>query len=145
MQPEQEDKEVLNIDGETPAAPALAGKKVLWVEDDSFLKDIVAQKLTEQHWELLYASEGESALKIARDSQPAAIVLDILLAGMDGLEVLAKLKADEATKNIPVVMLTNFDDDAKVAEAKRLGAQEYFLKATVDLDAVIARIQKLIA
>lgn len=118
-------------------------KKILWVEDDSFLTDIIAQKLSEQHWELLYALEGASALALAHKEQPNAIVLDILLPGMDGLEVLAQLKADEETKHIPVIMFSNFDDKEKIEKSKTLGAENFFVKATTDLETVIAEIQKI--
>ena len=67
-------------------ASVSAEKKILWVEDDSFLTDIIAQKLSEQNWKLLYALEGASALAMAHKEQPDAIVLDILLPGMDGME-----------------------------------------------------------
>lgn len=122
-----------------------AEKKILWVEDDSFLTDIIAQKLSKEHWELLYASEGASALKIAHKEKPDAIVLDILLSGMDGLEVLAQLKADEETRHIPVLMFSNFDDQAKIAQSKTLGAEGFFIKAMTTLGTIIAEIQKIIS
>lgn len=120
-------------------------KKILWVEDDSFLTNIIAQKLSEQHWGLLYASEGASALQMARKEQPDAIVLDILLSGMDGLEVLAQLKAGEETKHIPVLMFSNLDDQAKIEQSKTLGAEGFFVKAMTTLEAIIAEIQKVIS
>lgn len=122
-----------------------AQKKILWVEDDSFLLDIIAQKLSEQHWKLLYALDGASALALAQKEQPDAIILDILLPGMDGLHVLAKLKADEATKHIPVIMFSNFDDKEKVEKSKELGAEGFFVKAMVTLEMIVAEIQKVVS
>lgn len=126
-------------------ASVSAEKKILWVEDDSFLTDIIAQKLSEQNWKLLYALEGASALAMAHKEQPDAIVLDILLPGMDGLEVLAKLKADESTKHIPVIMFSNFDDKEKIEKSKALGAEGFFVKAMVTLETIITEIQKVIS
>ncbi|MCX6788212.1 MAG: response regulator [Candidatus Kaiserbacteria bacterium] len=119
-------------------------KKILWVEDDSFLVDIIAQRLAVQAWELIPAHEGVAALALAKEKQPDIIVLDILLPGMDGLEVLAKLKADESTKHIPVLMFSNFDDKEKVERSKTLGAANFFVKAMVDLDAIVVEIQKVV-
>lgn len=126
-------------------APLSTPKKILWVEDDSFLTNIIAQKLSEQHWELLYALEGASALKIAEKEQPDVIVLDILLPGMDGLEVLTQLKANEGTKHIPVLMFSNFDDPTKIEQSKALGAEDFFVKAMTSLETIIAEIQKIVS
>lgn len=134
-----------NIPAREENHPVPAKKKILWVEDDSFLNNIIAQKLSEQHWELLYAREGVSALQMAHKEQPDAIVLDILLPGMDGLELLAQLKADEKTKHIPVLMFSNLDDQAKIAQSKTLGAEGFFIKAVTTLETIIAEIQKVIS
>lgn len=120
-------------------------KKILWVEDDTFLTGIIAQKLLLQGWELIPAAEGVRALALAHDKRPDIIILDILLPGMDGLEVLSKLKDDEDTKNIPVLIFSNFDDKEKRGRAAELGANGFFVKASVDLDAIVAEIQKIIS
>jgi len=124
--------------------PALK-KKILWVEDDSFLTDIIAQKLLGENWNLLYANEGTRALAMAHKEQPDVIILDILLPGMDGLEVLEKLKADETTRHIPVIMFSNFDDKEKVEKSKTLGAEGFFVKAMVTLETIVAEIQKVVS
>ncbi len=126
-----------------PAAPGK--KKVLWVEDDSFLIDVIAQRLTSQEWELLYANDGAAALRVAHEKKPDVIILDILLPGIDGIEVLRQLKADESTKNIPVLMFSNLDDKEKIQEGKTLGAEGFFVKATSTLESIIEEIQKVLA
>jgi DNA-binding response OmpR family regulator len=120
-------------------------KKILWVEDDTFLTGIIAQKLLLQGWELIPAANGDGALALARDKKPDIIILDILLPGMDGLEVLSKLKVDESTKQIPVLIFSNFDDKEKRDKAKELGAEGYFVKASVDLDTIVEEIQKILS
>ena len=127
-----------------PTASTPTEEKILWVEDDSFLTDIIAQKLSEQHWRLLYAREGATALKMVEKEQPNAIILDILLPGMDGLEVLKQLKANPATQNIPVLMFSNIDDQAKIEQSKSLGAVGFFVKAMTSLETIIAEIQKVL-
>jgi len=115
--------------------------KVLWVEDDSFLNDIIAQKLAQQDWNILNASEGETALHLAQTEHPAVIVLDILLPGMDGIEVLRRLKSDESTKDIPVILFTNLDDAEKMEQSKALGVAGFFVKAKTDLETIITAVQ----
>lgn len=126
----------------TPAPSA--GKKILWVEDDAFLKGLVAQRLAQESYALLHASEGESALALARHEQPDVIMLDILLAGMDGIEILRALKKDEKTKHIPVIMFSNLSDDARMKESKELGAAGFFVKAYVTLDEILTEIKKVL-
>lgn len=130
---------------ESPEQTAAAAKKILWVEDDAFLTNIIAHELSNQHWQVLYAREGVTSLAIAKSEKPDAIVLDIMLPGMDGFEVLKRLKADDETKDIPVVMFTNLDDPEKVELSKILGAEGFFVKALVSLDSIIAEIQKVIS
>ena len=120
-------------------------KKILWVEDDSFLIDIIAQKLTQEQWELLYANDGAAALRVAHEKKPDVIILDILLPGIDGIEVLRQLKADESTKGIPVLMFSNLDDKEKIQQGKTLGAEGFFIKATSTLESIIEEIKKVLA
>ena len=120
-------------------------KKILWVEDDSFLIDIIAQKLAQEQWELLYANDGAAALRVAHEKKPDAIILDILLPGIDGIEVLRQLKADESTKSIPVLMFSNLDDKEKIQQGKTLGAEGFFVKATSTLESIIEEIKKVLA
>lgn len=75
------------------------------------------------------AGDGLVALEKARTSHPDIIFLDIRLPKMDGLEVLRKLRAQEKTRNIPVIILSNYDEEDLVARGLRLGAHEYLIKA----------------
>jgi DNA-binding response OmpR family regulator len=120
-------------------------KKILWVEDDSFLTNIIARKLQDQNWKLLYAPEAKSALEIARSEKPDAIVLDIILPGMDGMQILAQLKASDETKNIPVIVFSNVDDPEKIELSKKLGAEGFFVKAMSTLEKMVTEIQKVIS
>ncbi len=123
---------------------SLAGKKILWLEDDKFLSDIIAQKLSHGNAKLLYAKDGNQALLVAKEQKPDVILLDILLPGMDGIEVLKQLKADPETKDIPVIMFSNLDDKEKVDQSMTFGAKGFFVKASMDLDQIIAEILKVL-
>lgn len=128
-----------------PAESKLKGKKILWVEDDSFLKSIISPKLSREGAEVLYAQNGEEALSSAESQNPNIIVLDILLPGFDGVEVLRRLKANSATAAIPVVMFSNVDDKDRVEEAQRLGSKGFFVKTSVTMDEIINQLGQIVS
>lgn len=122
----------------------LAGKSILWVEDDQFLKDIISHKLAQEQVTIHYAKEGQSALDLAASEKPNLIVLDILLPGIDGVEVLRRLKAGPLTKDIPVIMFSNVDDKARIEETQKLGIAGFFVKTYMTMDEIINELSKAI-
>ena len=124
---------------------ALAGKKVMWVEDDSFLSDIIARKLSAEKCLLVHTKDAEEALPLVGTEMPDVIMLDVLLPGMNGFELLTKLKSDPKTKNIPVILLSNLGQESDVEKGKSLGADRFLVKATLKLDEVIGQIKEVLA
>lgn len=102
---------------------------VLLVEDDPSVLEMYRLKLELDGYRVNTALDGEEGLKKAGDLTPDIIFLDIRLPKMDGLEVLRKLRAQEKTRNIPVIILSNYDEEDLVARGLRLGAHEYLIKA----------------
>jgi len=98
---------------------------VLVVDDDPNALDLLGRTLQEAGVKVMTASDGQEALNLARTLLPAAITLDVLMPGMDGWEVLRELKADPATQDIPVIMVTMTDDRAL---GYALGATEFLTK-----------------
>lgn len=127
----------------TAATNAGTPKKVLAVEDDLFLKELLAGKLSDDEFNVFYASNGDEALSLAATEVPDVILLDILLPGMSGYEVLEKLKADETTKHIPVLILSNFGQPEDIEKGKSLGAVDFLVKANNSLDAIVARVREI--
>lgn len=118
----------------------LAGKKVLWVEDDAFLGDILAAKLRAAQCAVLYAKDGEAALKIVETETPDIILLDLVLPGISGFDVLERIKKNETTKNVPVIILSNLAQESDLERAKKLGAFKHFVKASIDPVNIIREI-----
>ena len=85
-------------------------KIILIVEDDVFIRDIYQVKFSQEGFEVLSAEDGIKALDILKEKVPDIILLDILMPYMNGLEVLKKIKSNEALKNIPVIMLSNISE-----------------------------------
>lgn len=127
-----------------PDTPSLQGKKIMWVEDDKFLSDIIARKLSAQGSALVHASEGEAALKLLETESPDVVLLDILLSGIDGYEILRRMKSGEKTKNIPVILLSNLGQKSDVEKGKSLGAARFLIKATVTLDEIVEEIKTVL-
>lgn len=123
------------------AGNSLNGKKVMWVEDDQFLSDLISRKLSHQGCRLMYARTGEEALKILDKEVPDIIILDILLPGISGFDVMEKMAADSRLKNIPVVILSNFSQNNEMDRAKKLGAKRFLVKASIVLDDLVRELQ----
>lgn len=123
---------------------ALEGKKILWVEDDKFLGDIILRKLSKEKSTLLYAEDAQKALSILEEDHPDIILLDILLPGMNGFEFLEKIKADPKTKDIPVIMLSNLSQPEDIEKGKKLGAEKFLVKATLELDDIIKEVKNVL-
>jgi signal transduction histidine kinase/CheY-like chemotaxis protein len=125
----------------TPDTEELAATSdlVLVVEDDAHAYDLIAAALRSAGYLSIRARHGEEALKLARDSHPVAVTLDLVLPGVDGWEVLKRLKTDPLTREIPVVIISMVDNrELGVA----LGADDYFIKP-VDRERLLERIRRL--
>ena len=110
-----------------PAVTSELGEErfVLVVDDDPGALDLLGRSLQKAGVRVVTASDGQEALNLARTLHPAAITLDVLMPGMDGWEVLRELKADDKTRDIPVIMVT-MTDDRELGYS--LGATEFLIK-----------------
>jgi DNA-binding response OmpR family regulator len=124
---------------------SLAGTKIIWVEDDQFLSDLIARKLTSEKCDLKMISSGEEALRVLESEKPDIILLDILLPGISGYEVLEQLKKNENTKNIPVVLFSNFGQKTDVEKGEKLGAERFVLKAAISLEEMVNILKQILA
>ncbi|MDO8575975.1 MAG: response regulator [bacterium] len=140
------EEKILDIStGGASSEVSLEGKKILWIEDDEFLSSIIAQRLAKEKGVVVSGTRGEDVVGLAEHEMPDIIMLDILLPGMDGMDVLAQLKSNGKTKHIPVIMFSNFDDKTKVEQSKKLGAAGFFVKASVNLDEIVNEIRKAVS
>ena len=132
--------------GRTSGDPFKAeGFKILVVEDDNFLRDLLARKLGQENCQFIAAIDGENALKLIDENKPSIVLLDLILPGIDGFEVLNKIKQNPEIKDIPVVILSNLGQDSDIQKAKELGADDFLIKANFSIDEVISKIKELIA
>lgn len=118
-------------------------KKIVWVEDDKLIGTILAKKLIASGFELFHAKNGDEALKYLAEHIPDAIVLDLLMPGMSGLDILQKIKADPRLKGVPSMILSNINKQGDIERAKILGAQKFLVKAAASLDQIVVEVQDL--
>ena len=119
--------------------PMPVADRVLVVEDDANAYELIASALGTAGYLAIRARHGEEALKLAREMHPVAVTLDLVLPGVDGWEVLKRLKSDAATSAIPIVIISKIDNrDLGVA----LGAADYFVKP-VDRDRLLQRLREI--
>jgi DNA-binding response OmpR family regulator len=119
--------------------------KILIVEDDPLMSRMYQKIFTFEKYDVDMAHDGEEGLEKARSGSPTLIMLDVMMPKMNGLQVLEKLKADDRTKGIPVVMLTNLagQQDAETALSK--GAIKYLIKSEHEPKEVTDMVKEILA
>lgn len=115
--------------------------KILVVEDDSLLARVLGESLTAADFEVEVVVNGLEALDVAKKFNPRFILLDLILPGLDGFEVLKQFKADDTVKDVPVVVLSNLNGPADIKSVKALGAQDFFIKANVEMKQIIGYVK----
>ncbi len=106
----------------------MANQKVLVVDDEEDILELLKFNLSREGYQVPCAASGEQAFRLVRSESPDLIVLDLMLPGIDGLEVTRCLKNDPDTKNIPIVMLTAKGEEADIVTGLELGADDYITK-----------------
>lgn len=119
--------------------------RVLLVEDDSFLRDLISQKMKKEGFTVIEAVDGEESLKKAANENPHIILLDLILPGADGFEVLRKLRAEPVTGKVPIIVLSNLGQKEDVEKGIRLGATDYLVKAHNTPGEIIDKIKTILA
>lgn len=118
--------------------------KILIIEDEAALQHAATQVLKESGFEVLSAIDGEIGLRMAKSELPDLILLDIVLPKKDGFEVLKEIKEGDATKNIPVIVLTNLESPGDVEKALELGAKTYLVKLNYRLEEIAEKIKEIL-
>lgn len=106
-------------------------KKVLIIEDDQSLYNVYSAELKLRGYEVSHTADGMQAMNAIEEFEPDLILLDIILPGRNGLEILQEIMEREELADTPVIMVTNYGNDANVKKALELGAADYVLKYNV--------------
>lgn len=106
----------------------MAKENILIVDDEEDILELVRYNLSKEGYQITCVSSGEDGLKVARSAAPDLVVLDLMLPGVDGLDVCKSLKGDSKTKHIPVIMLSAKGEEADIVTGLELGADDYLVK-----------------
>ena len=122
-----------------------ANTKVFILEDDSFMSSLLVQKFEAGGATVKTAQTGTGTFEEIKKMMPDVTLLDIMVPGdIDGFEVLRLLRADAATRELPVIMLSNLSEKAEIDKAQSLGAANYLIKATVSIEEIAKEALKQI-
>lgn len=120
------------------------GKVILLVDDDLTLREMYEERLKAEGFDIIQASNGDEALRKAKESKPNIVLLDIMMPKVNGFDVLKELKADPELKDVPVIVLTALIQDVDRVQGKKLGAADYIVKSETMPGEVIAKIKNAI-
>jgi len=122
------------------------GKKILIVEDDKVLAETLHAILADTGlYEVAVANGGAAGLQLADDFKPDLIILDLLMAGTSGMDLLAKWKETGLSSRVPVIVATNLDQLPFINHALTLGVHNYFLKSEMSPEAIVSHCAKVLA
>ena len=123
------------------SAEILQKKVVLVIEDDPIMLNLYENAFKSKGVQVFVAHDGEEGLKLIQETLPNCVILDILMPKMNGVEVLKIMRGDDRTKNIPVLVLTNYENYRDKVEP--MGISDYLIKANVTLNDVMERTFKV--
>ncbi|HCM36619.1 MAG: hypothetical protein A3J30_01805 [Candidatus Wildermuthbacteria bacterium RIFCSPLOWO2_02_FULL_47_9c] len=117
-------------------------KKVLVVEDEQLIADLLQKKLIKEGYYAFAAGDGEAALQQIREERPDIVLLDIVLPRMNGFEVLAELRKDEELRKIPVIIISNSGQPAEIEKAREAGVRDWLIKTEFDPQEVLEKVRR---
>lgn len=120
------------------------GIKVYVVEDDPLLRNLLSIKLDNSSFPNEFSKNGDGALAAMQQFEPDTIILDLMLPGMSGFDILKQVKADPKLENVPVIVFSNKDSSADKKKAEDLGADCFYIKAMTDLSDLVEKIESLV-
>ena len=119
--------------------------KILLIEDEEMLANMYEVKFQNEGFEVIKALDGASGLEMSKSTNPDLVLLDVIMPKMDGFSVLKSMREDPATKDLPVMLLTNLGQDEDIEKGKELGVLGYLVKANVTPSEVVEAVKKELA
>ncbi|MBU1255960.1 response regulator [Patescibacteria group bacterium] len=117
---------------------------ILIIEDDKFLRELLFRKLEKSGFNISIVIDGEEALRKIKEEEYEIILLDLVLPGIDGFEILKEIKKNPKTSKTPVIILSNLGQQEEVERGLRLGAVDYLIKAHFTPDEIIQKIENIL-
>lgn len=121
-----------------------ASKKILWVEDDNLISVILSGRLISAGFNIAHTTNGDEAMRILEGMTPDAILMDLLLPGMSGLDIIEKIRGIERLKDVPVIILSNLNDSKDMKRAHDLGVKAFLVKAVSSVEQIIKELESVL-
>lgn len=118
-------------------------KKILIVDDESGVRQILNGSLSKLHFEVIEAEDGLQAVEMIHSELPDLVLLDIFMPKMDGFGVLGEVKVNQKNP-IPIIVLTNYDEPKDIEKCKKLGAIDYMVKSNLTLKEIMTKIMSIL-
>jgi DNA-binding response OmpR family regulator len=115
--------------------------KILLIEDDKFLRELMSRKLMALDYDVSVAVNGEEGLQKIKDEKPDLVLLDLILPGINGFEVLERAKNDPETVTIPVIILSNLGQGEDIERGLKLGAKDFLVKAHFTPQEIVEKLK----
>lgn len=128
-----------NLDQDKKQAP------ILIIEDDKFLRELLFRKLKNNNFNVSIAVDGSEGLKKVKEGDYKLVLLDLVLPGADGFEILKEIKSDPKTKGVSVIILSNLGQQEEVERGLNLGAEDYLIKAHFTPDEIISKVESVLS
>lgn len=117
-------------------------KTILFIEDEAGLQKTLGSALEQEGFRVISALNGEIGLRLAKENPPELILLDLILPRKNGFEVLKSLREDDATRRVPVIVLTNLEDISDIQKVLDAGATTYLVKSNYSLEEIVEKIKQ---
>ena len=118
--------------------------KILVIEDDEFLRELIVQKLIKEEYEVSGAVDGKEGIKKIQEKKPDLILLDLIMPGINGFEVLQTIKNDPILFSIPVIILSNLGQKEEIQKGLRMGAKDFLVKAHFTPKEIVNKIKAVL-
>jgi len=119
-------------------------KKILIIEDEKIICDLLERKLTREGYSVVIATNGIDGLIKMREDRPDIVLLDIIMPKMGGFEVMEEMNKDETLKDIPVIVVSNSGQPVEIDRIKKMGAKDCLIKTEFDPQEVLEKVKKQI-
>lgn len=120
-------------------------RKILIAEDDKFITKAYKAGLEKEGFEVIFASDGETALVEIKTNKPSLVLLDLMMPKKNGFDVLVDMKLDESVKDTPVIVLSNLGQSSDIEKAKSMGAVDYLVKSQNTLSEVVTKVKQQVS
>ncbi|MBU1558071.1 response regulator, partial [Patescibacteria group bacterium] len=115
--------------------------KIILIEDDVILSRVIGEELGEAGFDVVFAFEGSEGLILSESQKPDLVLLDLMLPGMNGLDILKKFKKDPSVKNIPIIILTMLGNESDIKKGLELGAEDYIVKSQNAIGEIVDKVK----